>query len=281
MLLKRFEHFKESNTNPVAELVAEPAEYRFDRLIRSENTYSFSGSVPFSSVHSLKPETIDKVFDFAYSMVYTPKGYHRSRRSGGKKKRKNGQKFADTFQGKIAECAACNYFYKYDKSVYPDFNVEGVGEWDSVDLTVNNKEVAVKSTKDYGQLLLLETKDWNDKGYYIPNIKKGIYKYDYVMLVRIKPSCEDLLKKKKLLYSKYVDRDELKQLVKSQKWSYDYAGYITYDELLHIIKNKYILPQNGLLNGKMPMDAENYYVQAYNMKQLDTIFEKEENADVL
>ena len=141
--------------------------------------------------------------------------------------------------------------------------------------------MAVKSTKDYGQLLLLETKDWNDKGYYIPNIKKGIYKYDYVMLVRIKPSCEDLLKKKKLLYSKYADRDELKQLVKSQKWSYDYAGYITYDELLYIIKNKYILPQNGLLNGKMPMDAENYYVQAYNMKQLDTIFEKEENEDVL
>ena len=127
MLSKLLKLFKKTKAKPIAVQVEE----KFERLTNAGNTYSFSGTVPFKSVHTLKPETIEKVFDFAYSMVYTSEGHHRSYRSGGKQKRKNGQKFADTFQGKIAECAACNYFYKYDKTVSPDFSVEGVGEWES------------------------------------------------------------------------------------------------------------------------------------------------------
>lgn len=255
--------------------------YNFDRLKKESNTYSFTGTVPFEHKHCLKQSTIEDVFNFAYDMAYTDKGHHRNHRSGGEKRRRNGEIFANTFQGKLAECAACNFFCKYDETIRPDFSVEGVGEWDSVDLSVMGKEIAIKSTKHFGQLLLLETKDWNNKGLYIPNIDKGVAKYDYIILVRVTPSCEDLMKSKRWLYLDEIDRNDLEKLVKREKWCYDYAGYITYDEFLYLIKNKYILPKGAFLNGKTKMDAENYYVQACNMKKLDTIFDTEEKQDVL
>ncbi len=255
--------------------------YYFERLKKEGNTYYFTGTVPFERKHCLKRSTIEKVFDFAYNMAYTDKGHHRNHRSGGERRRKNGEIFANTFQGKLAECAACNFFSQYDKAICPDFSVEGVGEWDSVDLSVMGREIAIKSTKHFGQLLLLETNDWNKKGLYIPNIGKGISKYDYIVLVRITPSCEDLMKSKKWLYLDDVKKDELKNLIEKEIWYYDYAGYITYDDFLYIINNNYVLPQGAFLNGKTKMDAANYYVQAYNMKNLDTIFEQEEKQSVL
>lgn len=282
MFLELLKRFIKRKDKPIKEnTIQQNIIYNFDRLKKSGNTYSFSGSVPFESVHRLKDDTINKVFRFAYDMAYTDKGHHRNHRSGGENRRKNGEIFANTFQGKLAECAACNFFCKYDKTIQPDFSVEGVGEWDSVDLSVLGKEIAIKSTKHFGQLLLLETKDWDNKGRYIPNLKKGTAKYDYIILVRITPSCEDLMKSKRWLYSDEMNRTELEELVKKENWCYDYAGYITYDEFLYIINNNYVLPKGAWLNGKTKMDAENYYVQAYNMKKLDKIFDKEEKADVL
>lgn len=278
-LLKRI--FRGKHKTKREKNIKQNKNYSFERLKKEGNTYSFSGTVPFKRKHFLKPSTIDKVFEFAYDMAYTDKGHHRNHRSGGAKRRRNGEIFANTFQGKLAECAACNFFCKYDKNIYPDFSVEGIGEWDSVDLSVMGREIAIKSTKHFGQLLLLETNDWNKKGLYIPNIGKGISKYDYIVLVRITPSCEDLMKSKKWLYLDDVKKDELKNLIEKEIWYYDYAGYITYDDFLYIINNNYVLPQGAFLNGKTKMDAANYYVQAYNMKNLDTIFGQEEKQSVL
>lgn len=249
------------------------SDHVFSYLKANGNSFYFSQKTPFKKDGVLKPSTIEMVFDFAYDMAFTTKGKHRSNRSGGSYNRKNGEIFAGTFQGKIAECAACNFFYKFDETVYPDFSTHNLGVWDSVDLTVLQKEIAIKSTKHFGQLLLLESKDWNNKGQYIPNLNNGTSTYDALMLIRIRPSCEDLLKSKKLLLADLIDKKELKSIVLSQEWEYNFVGYITNNDLKYIINNRYILPKGALLNGKTPMDAENYYVQSVCMRQINSFKE--------
>ena len=253
------------------EVAFQPAAFEFRRLQQRDNAYYLTEKRLFSRKGKLKAETIETVFNFAYEMAFTNK--HRKNRSGGSKGRTNGEIFANTFQGKIAECAACNFFFRYDQSATPDFATYDKGIWDSVDLTVCGKQIAVKSTKHFGQLLLLETKDWDIYGRYIPNIGVSTCVYDYLMLVRITPSCEDLLRKERLLYSNQIDRSRLQQICCSQKWEYDYAGYITLDDLIHIIRNGYVLPKGSLLNGKTAMDAENFYVQAADLHGMESIKE--------
>lgn len=273
-----YQTFKKANTpnsiaNHPSELTVSLPAIDFERLKQDGNSYLTTHKVIYTKIRELKDKTIEKVFDFAYTMAFDEK--HRKNRSGGKAKRTNGEIFANTFQGKLAECAAVNFFYKYDNNIEIDFDTYDLGIWDKADLTVCKKEIAVKSTKHFGQLLLLETKDWNESGEYIPNIGTPNSFYDFIVLVRIEPNCENLMKEKSLLYKEYIDKPILENLIKQQKWSYDYVGYITNNDLKQIIKDKHILPQGALLNGKTPMDAENYYVQAGDMRKLsdfDEIF---------
>lgn len=144
----------------------------FERLLVTDEGYFTTKKKPYCVDGVLKPETISKVFDFAYNMTFGGQGEHRDHRSGGSHERRKGEIFANTFQGKIAECAACNFFHKYDNQTRPDFSVYKLGKWDAVDLSVVDKEISVKSTKSFGQLLLLETKDWDDTARYIPNGEK-------------------------------------------------------------------------------------------------------------
>ena len=74
-----------------------------------------------------------------------------------------------------------------------------------------------------------------------------------------------------MLYAQSIDRSRLKDILIGEEWTYDCPGYISYDELCFIIKNNYIIKKGILLNGKMPMDAENYYVQAGSLNDLDTL----------
>ncbi len=143
----------------------------------------------------------------------------------------------------------------------------GLGEWDDSDISLDNIKFSIKSTKFYGNLLLLETKDWNKNGEYIPNLnteKNSIY--NYFVLVRIKPDAEKLMISKRFLYSNEINKEELYSLIKSVIWEYDIVGYITNEDLKSIIANDFILPQNSMLNGKISMDAENYYIQSGDMK---------------
>lgn len=272
-LLSKIKNLFKKPAAPETPVTAEAAEEKlsFRRLENKNNAFTVSNKKPYTEDGVLKPKTIDTVFDFAYKMAFSEEGEHRDHRSGGSYQRKNGEIFANTFQGKIAECAACNFFYKIDPSVYPDFSVCPLGEWDTVDLKVKGKEIAVKSTKHFGQLLLLETKDWDENGRYIPNTEKETNTYDFLVLIRLNPSCEDVLKKQRLLYSEHTDRETLHRIISEQKWSYNYAGFITRSDLIYIIKNKYILPQGALLNGKTLMDAENYYVQAIDLRNISEI----------
>ena len=272
-LLSKIKNLFKKPAAPETPVTAEATEEKlsFRRLENKNNAFTVSNKKPYTEDGVLKPKTIDTVFDFAYKMAFSEEGEHRDHRSGGSYQRKNGEIFANTFQGKIAECAACNLFYKIDPSVYPDFSVCPLGEWDTVDLKVKGKEIAVKSTKHFGQLLLLETKDWDENGRYIPNTEKETNTYDFLVLIRLNPSCEDVLKKQRLLYSEHTDRETLHRIISEQKWSYNYAGFITRSDLIYIIKNKYILPQGALLNGKTLMDAENYYVQAIDLRNISEI----------
>ena len=243
----------------------------FHPLMQDGLSFFFTGKIPYAKAGTLRQATVNNVFDFAYEMAFSEK--HRSARSGGDIRRKNGEVFANTFQGKIAECAACNFFYKFDESVAPDFETYDRGRWDSVDLAVCGKQIAVKSTKHYGQLLLLETKDWDAQGRYIPNIGHDVCTYDYLLLVRINPSCEDLLRRQRLLYCDQVDRDMLYRICCAVQWEYDYAGYITHNELIQLIQEDFILPKHSLLSGKTRMDAENYYVQAIDLHSMESVKE--------
>ena len=257
------------------ELACEQTPIEFHFLENEDNSYTITHKVVYKKVRKLKSRTIDRVFNFAYTMAFDEK--HRKTRSGGKLQRKNGEIFANTFQGKLAECAAVNFFCKFDDSIEIDFDTYDLGKWDKVDLTVCKKEIAIKSTKHFGQLLLLETKDWNDLGEYIPNIGTPNSSYDFIVLVRMEPSCEDIMKSNRLLYNDNIDKITLENIIKQQEWSYDYVGYITKSDLKQIINDKHIIPQGALLNGKTPMDAENYYIQAGDMRELsdfDEIFTK-------
>lgn len=226
--------------------------------------YNVTKKVDFSSVGIFKHETIKKVFQFSYDMSFGNKGEHRDHRSGGKHQRRKGEIFSNTFQGKLAECAIYNSLYNKLEISEPDFKTYGLGKWDLADFVINNKKISIKSTKSFGNLLLLETKDWNSAGIYIPNKEA----YEYIFLVRMKPYCEDILKKIDMLYSDKADKERLNKIISDKKWEYDIPGFITLEELRYIINNQYIIPQNVFLNESVKMDAENYYIQAGDLHPL-------------
>lgn len=226
----------------------------------------------FSRIGRFKDISISKAIDFAYDMSFGKNGEHRNHRSGGVHKRKNGEIFANTFQGKLSEFAIYNSLYKKCGDIQePDLDTYGLGEWDNCDFEVNSKKISVKSTKSFGNLMLLETKDWNKDGEYIPNISKGTSLYDIFILVRINPFCEDLLKRMKALYSNEVEKDKLIKEIRTKEWEYDIPGFITREDLMYAIRNNYIINQGDMLNGKTKMDAENYYVQAGDMYSIDEL----------
>ncbi len=231
---------------------------------REEGCFYIEHPSEFRPNGYLSDEDVSECFDFAYSMTFGDNGKHRDRRSGGQIHRKNGEIFADTFQGKLAEFAFYNIFKNSDADIdHPDMRIMGLMEWDSSDFTVNGLEIAVKSTKHFGNLLLLETKDWDKEGKYIPNYSNGCAEYDYFVLERISPECSTLLKENRILYSNETDYNALRDVIMDIEWEANVVGFISRNEFVEeVIDKKMILPQNSLLNGHTKMDAENYYVQA-------------------
>ncbi|WP_277291522.1 hypothetical protein [Streptococcus orisratti] len=202
----------------------------------------------------IKQEHIREAFEFSYSMAFVD-GFHRNKRSGGIHNRSAYEVFVNTFRGKIAEFVVSDYFTGQGREVSQiDLSVMGVGDWDSADLLVDEISISIKATKHFGQLLLLETKDWNDDGQYIPNLSHEKQShYDYFILVRTKVDIPD---KNNSLFSK----EKLKKIIFEKQISAEISGVLSnYDFVNQIIKYKYIIYQNDLLNGKISMDADNYY----------------------
>ena len=86
-------------------------------------------------------------------------------------------------------------------------------------------------------------------------------------MVRIEPSCDDIMKRNKCLYSKFCDRKNLLELLKKQIWKYEISGYITHSDFKNIIDARMIIKQGTYLNStKTKMDADNYYIQLGDLR---------------
>lgn len=261
-------------------------DYQAGDLRIDGNNYYVQSKKRFYAYASVLGKDKEECFNFAYDMSYAKKGEHRDSRSGGSDHRTIGQIFINTFQGKMAEFALYRYLESRQIDVdKPDMETYELGKWDLYDLNCQGRHFSVKSTKWYGDLLLLETKDWNDKGEYIPNISEGISKYDYTVLVRFSPDGEELMKQNRLLYQKESEipdniKDVLIEKIYKQKWTYDFPGFIYYSELVRLIQEKRIIPKSAMLNGGTKMDAENYYFQTGNMHPMTEIYTRDVNAQL-
>ena len=238
-----------------------------------ENGYSpkakfFTSTKPFKTLSSIDLRDVKEAFDFSYEMSFGTGGEHRAHRSGGTHQRRLGEIFANTFQGKLCEFAVFEILKdKYDIN-RPDLDTYGLGRWDDFDFKVKEKLLSIKSTKSFGHLLLLETKDWNENGEYIPSDNK---RYDFTILVRIKNDPETILRRERLFYSDDVEKELLWELFKNNTWEFDIPGFISNEELKYLIKEKFIIFRGDYLNGKTKMDATNYYCQAGDMHPIDKL----------
>lgn len=239
--------------------------------IRHDGVY-INNRKPFSAIGRLKSSTVETTLQFAYDMTFGNSGEHRDHRTGGTHSRKKGEIFANTFQGKLSEYALYNMLFRdFPDLQPPDIQTYGLGEWDDADFELASKKISVKSTKSFGNLLLLETKDWNNAGQYIPNISKGSADYDFFILIRINPYCEDILKRNRLLYTNSIDYSTLSNILLPELWSYDIPGFVTKEQLMYAINNNHIINQGTMLNGNTRMDAENYYIQSGDMINLQQL----------
>ena len=225
----------------------------------------FTSVKSFSPLSSLNKEDVKEAFDFAFEMAFGSTGEHRAHRSGGSHQRKPGEIFANTFQGKLCEFAIYETFIDKFEINKPDLETYGLGKWDEFDFVINKKLISVKSTKSFGNLLLLETKDWNSDGEYIPSNKK----YDFTFLVRIKNDPETILRRVKKFYSLDEKKEELWDLFENNDWSFDIPGFISNEELCFLIKEGFIIYRGDYLNGKTRMDATNYYCQTGDMHNIN------------
>lgn len=210
---------------------------------------------------------VKQAFDFAYEMVYG-EGFHRIKRSDGQLNRTPLEIFQNTFQGKVAEIILYEILKLQNIEVKePDFSIHGKGVWDETDLEANGKFICVKSAAFFSNLLLLETKDWNSEGMYIPNhdlSKTAVY--DYFVLVRIKPDVKFILKEA------LETKEKLWQEIQKFAWFYDIPGCGSLKTIRYIIENEYVIPKNALLNGRTKMDARNYYIQSGNLYNVARLY---------
>ncbi|OCA86020.1 hypothetical protein A8F94_14345 [Bacillus sp. FJAT-27225] len=237
-----------------------------------KDVYSFTNTKKFQPLKSIDRDLVEEVFNFAYGMSFGGEGHHRVHRTGGSNRRSNGELFADTFQGKLAEFALWSTFKDNNLDVVrPDTEMYGEGLWDSSDFNFKEKKIAVKSTKSYGQLLLLESEDWNNEGLYIPNLNTGSESYDYFVLIRLEPFTADILLKNRLYFNNTASEEKLKGLISEYEYTFDIPGYMSRRTLIEMIRRNYFIPKGAYLNKiykKNLIDANNYYIQTGNLKNI-------------
>ena len=237
------------------------------------NTFNITKRKEFAAVLSLNGY-VDQVFEFAFNMTFGAVGHHRDHRTGGITQRKKAELFINAFQGKLAEFGV--YKKLVDNGIEttkPDLRLMGTGLWDDSDFICANKKLSVKSAAYFSNLMLLEQQDWNGQGAYIPNSESGTTMYDYFILCRIKPDGKQMLRDhKEVFFKDEIDKIELKRLmINGKSWLMDIPGFVTHKELVSIINDGFILPQKALLNGKIEMDAANYYVQSGDLHPFEEL----------
>ena len=238
------------------------------KIINDLHYYTVTSSRFFNG-SQISKKNIQKVIDFAYEMCFG-KGFHRNQRSGGQYGRKNGEKFCNTFQGKLAEVVLHDYFVSNQIFCHePDFRILGEGLWDDSDFEIYGNKINVKSVASQSNLLLLEVDDWNTEGHYLPNLVSNsgaTAQYDYFILVRINPDIKKIFKTEKIMFTDQIDKTHIEDLIYKNNWSYDIPGYCTNEDFLNAILTKNIIPKNAMLNNYTKMDASNYYIQSGDMR---------------
>ncbi len=247
----------------------------FHKMDLEKGIYKINQRVSFKPIGKFDRDILKEVANFSWKMTFGKEGEHRKNRSGGSKERTLGEIFSNTFQGKLAEYAVYNYLKNKNVTTdKPDFTTYELGKWDSYDIKIDDKKIAIKSTKHYGNLLLLEVKDWNNQGLYIPNITEDEGKYDLFIVVRIRPSSEDQFKYIKNIDSKKEAEKHIGEIRKNLNlnWEFDIPGYITQEDLKTIINKEFIIKEYSKLQShKTTMDADNYYVQFGDMRRIDSL----------
>lgn len=200
-------------------------------------------------------------------------GHHRAHRTGGLMMRRAGEMFSNAFQGKLAEVCLHSFLTRRGvECTVPDFGVYGEGVWDGGDLKACGKNLSVKSAAFFSNLLLLESRDYDAFGNYLPNVGKGIpATFDYCVLVRISPDAKGLFRRNGLFASNDVSKDFLAGIVSCEQWTYDIAGFVSREQFVSALRAGNVIPQGALLNGRMRMDADNYYIQAGDMHRADEL----------
>ena len=243
------------------------AEKVFNPMSIMDGNYRVTRRANFTKIGTFKSSTVGSVIDFAFNMTFGSKGEHRHSRSGGTISRGNLEIFTNTFQGKLSEFAVANVLYKHKDFKEPDLSTHGLGVWEDADFQLGENAIAVKSTKSYGNLILLESKDWDLQGKYLASVTES-RTYSHIVLVRIKPDAEEILRKFRSYLNNDIVLEDLRTLILGLEWEYDIPGYITNADLKSVIKNGLLIPKGALLNGVVKMDAENYYVQAGDLRSI-------------
>ncbi len=214
-------------------------------------------------------------FNFAYSMSFGREGEHRPYRTGGTRKRTTGEIFANAFQGKLAEFAVYRVLSRSFSDISePDTSAYERGRWDAFDCEVQGEIIAVKSTKEYGNLLLLEAGDWDENGNYVQNWETEGQDYAVFILVRISPNCETIMKKAGLLFLKEAPKEKLEiPLLQNplNQWLFDIPGFATKGDVKCAIASGLFLRKGDKLGSYTEMDAGNYYIQSGDLRTLSEL----------
>ena len=95
--------------------------------------------------------------------------------------------------------------------------------------------------------------------------------YDFFVFCRIKPDSKSIFDPSML--DKKINLQAFKDIANHQHWVLDVPGYITRQNLIRLIKDNFVLPKGGKLNGKTIMDADNYYCQAGDLWSIEYLLE--------
>ena len=222
----------------------------------SQNSFSNlkSDKKTFVPDTKLKPESILKCLDFAQEMAYG-NGHHKSQSFGGKShNRKPSEIFINTFQGKLAELAVYNQFSNL--SLHPDkrpeFDVWGKGKWEDCDFTLSNETVrcSVKSTKFFGNLLLLEKDKYNEKGEFLETEDLKPRAYDFTFLVRVAG----------------VKNPDPKTYLNSNDIEVEVTGFLSHEKFLQVIAEKQFINKGTIVG--TPLIVDNYYIFAKDLADI-------------
>lgn len=232
--------------------------------------YEVTSRVPFVPVRFTADDCVKDAFYFAWDMTFGRAGRHRDHRTGGIARRRNGEIFSHAFQGKLAEFAVCQELAGFGVQANPDMSRADLGVWDAGDLRAGAREISVKSTKKQGNLLLLEASDWSADGTYV-HADQGSTS-GLICLVRIDPSPEDLLRRRKLLYSDSCPQTILKWTVAPlSQFRYQVLGAVDQSVIRAAVRERQLIPQGAMLNGRTRIDADNYYLQVCDFRPFGEI----------